>query len=252
MSRRLRTVCLTVAIATVRHIVVEAWSPLPCKPLQQQNLRHLEASAAASAFAVTLFGATLFLPIDHAAAADAIPPTNTDTAVMSSGLSAPTPETPQIMFSGNRPNQGPSVRPMAGPRVLPQKGGKSPILQGLIYIDRPNSRPSFADTLVLTAGTVEQPDEVLAGAKFAITQARFPMQFSMYQENIIRGKEEMWSKAKEGDIFVSARVCPEDAKLPCSDKESTYRARGVSKLIRNLPGMDDETIVRTAISLPLK
>jgi len=245
----------------------QAWSPSPvgdasCKPLLdlpvhvESFLRHLKSTAASSTFAATLLGATLFSPFDPAVAAtDATTtPSNADAVTLNSGLSAPTPETPQIMFSGNRPNQGPSIRTPGGPaQVLPQTAGKnSPILQGLLYIDRPNSRPNFADTLVLTAGTVDQPDEVLAGAKFAITQARFPMQFSMYKENVIRGKEEMWSKAADGDILVTARVCPEEAKLPCSDGESTFKVKGVSKLIRNLPGMEDGTVVRTAVSLPLK
>lgn len=240
------------------YVTVEAWSPVPvavretcCKPLQSL-LRKLKSTSS-----TFLLGASIFFfdPATAAAAATdmATPSVNADAVTLSSGLSAPTPETPQIKFSGNRPNQGRSTRTFGGSaQVLRQTAGKSPILQGLIYIDRPNSRPNFSDTLVLTAGTVDRPDEVLAGAKVAITQARFPMQFSMYKENIIRGKEDMWSKAMDGDILVTARVCPEEAKLPCSDEESTYKARGVSKLIRNLPGMDKGTIVRSAISLPLK
>ena len=227
-----------------------AWSPISgdqgtvagTKNLWSQDVK---LSIIHSAFVASVLGGTLFLPLEPAIA----DVTATD---VSAGLSAATEYQPQIKFSGNRPNQGPSARGPQALQVLPQKGGESPILQGLVYVDRSNSRPSFADTLVITAGSAERPDEILAGAKIPVTMARFPMQFSMYQANIARGKEELWSKAMDGDIIVTARVCPEASVLPCNDAESTYKAKGISKIIRNLPGMDEGTTVRTAISLPLK
>ena len=228
-----------------------AWSPISgdqgsfagTKNLWSQDVK---LSIIHSAFVASVLGGTLFLPLGPAIA----DVTATD---VSAGLSAATEYQPQIKFSGNRPNQGPSARGSQALQVLPQKGGESPILlQGLVYVDRPDSRPSFADTLVITAGSAERPDEILAGAKIPVTMARFPMQFSMYQANIARGKEELWSKAMDGDIIVTARVCPEASALPCNDAESTYKAKGISKIIRNLPGMDEGTTVRTAISLPLK
>jgi hypothetical protein len=224
-----------------------AWSPISgdqgsfagTKNLWSQDVK---LSIIHSAFVASVLGGTLFLPLGPAIA----DVTATD---VSAGLSAATEYQPQIKFSGNRPNQGPSARGPQTLQVLPQKG---PILQGLVYVDRPDSRPSFADTLVITAGSAERPDEILAGAKIPVPMARFPMQFSMYQANIARGKEELWSKAMDGDIIVTARVCPEASALPCNDAESTYKAKGISKIIRNLPGMEDGTTVRTAISLPLK
>ena len=228
-----------------------AWSPISGDQgsfAGTKNLRRsqdVKLSIIHSAFVASVLGGTLFLPLGPAIA----DVTATD---VSAGLSAATEYQPQIKFSGNRPNQGPSARGPQALQVLPQKGGESPILQGLVYVDRPDSRPSFADTLVITAGSAERPDEILAGAKIPVTMARFPMQFSMYQANIARGKEELWSKAMDGDIIVTARVCPEASALPCNDAESTYKAKGISKSIRNLPGMDEGTTVRTAISLPLK
>ena len=228
-----------------------AWSPISgdqgsfagTKNLRSQDVK---LSIVHSAFVASVLGGTLFLPLGPAIA----DVTATDA---SAGLSAATEYQPQIKFSGNRPNQGPSARGSQALQVLPQKGGESPILlQGLVYVDRPDSRPSFADTLVITAGSAERPDEILAGAKIPVTMARFPMQFSMYQANIARGKEELWSKAMDRDIIVTARVCPEASVLPYNDAESTYKAKGISKIIRNLPGMDEGTTVRTAISLPLK
>ena len=211
--------------------------------------QHVKSTVIRSAFVASLLGGTLFLPVGSAGAALGGDPV-TD---LGAGLSEATEYQPQIKFSGNRPNQGPTPRGSQALQVLPQKaGGVSPILQGLIYVDRSDSRPSFADTLVITAGSAERPDDVLAGAKIPVTMARFPMQFNMYQANIARGKEGLWSKAMDGDIIVTARVCPEASTLPCNDAESTYKAKGISKVIRNLPGMDEGTIVRTAISLPLK
>ena len=211
--------------------------------------RHVKSTVLQRAFVASLLGGTVFLPVGPADAALGGDPV-TD---LSAGLSEATEYQPQIKFSGNRPNQGPTPRGSQALQVLPQKsGGASPILQGLIYVDRSDSRPSFADTLVITAGSSERPDDILAGAKIPVTMARFPMQFSMYQANIARGKEDLWSKAMDGDIIVTARVCPEASALPCNDAESTYKAKGISKVIRNLPGMDEDTLVRTAISLPLK
>lgn len=211
--------------------------------------QHAKSTVLQSAFVASLLGGTLFLSIGPAGAALGGDPV----ADLSAGLSEATEYRPQIKFSGNRPNQGPTPRGSQALQVLPQKAvGASPILQGLIYVDRSDSRPSFADTLVITAGSAEQPDDILVGAKIPVTMARFPMQFSMYQANIARGKEDLWSKAMDGDIIVTARVCPEESVLPCKDAESTYKAKGISKVIRNLPGMDEGTLVRTAISLPLK
>lgn len=211
--------------------------------------QHVKSTVIQSAFVASLLGGTVFLPVRPADAALEGDPV----ADLSAGLSEATEYQPQIKFSGNRPNQGPTPRGSQALQVLPQKaGGASPILQGLIYVDRSDSRPSFADTLVITAGSSERPDDVLAGAKIPVTMARFPMQFSMYQANIAKGKEDLWSKAMDGDIIVTARVCPEASTLPCKDAESTYKAKGISKVIRNLPGMDEGTLVRTAISLPLK
>ena len=210
--------------------------------------QHVKSTVIQSAFVASLLGGAFFLPVGPAGALGSDPVTD-----LSAGLSEATEYQPQIKFSGNRPNQGPTPRGSQALQVLPQKaGGASPILQGLIYVDRSDSRPSFADTLVITAGSAERPDDVLAGAKIPVTMARFPMQFSMYQANIARGKEDLWSKAMDGDIIVTARVCPEASTLPCNDAESTYKAKGISKVIRNLPGMDEGTLVRTAISLPLK
>lgn len=216
--------------------------------LSNNNLwQHVKATITQSAFAASLLGGTLFFPVGPAMALGGDP-----VADLSAGLSEATEYQPQIKFSGNRPNQGPTPRGSQALQVLPQKVGASPILQGLIYVDRPDSRPSFADTLIITAGSSERPDDVLAGAKIPVTMARFPMQFSMYEANIARGKEGLWTRAMDGDIIVTARVCPETSTLPCNDAESTYKAKGISKVIRNLPGMDEGTLVRTAISLPLK
>ena len=150
--------------------------------------------------------------------------------------------------------------------------GKSPIVQGLAYlVDGGEIRPSPADTLVITAAAASRPDAILAGAQFPIARARFPLQFNMYDENVVlptqlqsdssskpssRGgrRGEVWYQAtQDEDVIVTARVCPEDAViLPCADSESSFRAKGLCKLLRGLPGMKEGQVVRTPASLALE
>ena len=168
------------------------------------------------------------------------------------GLTAPTASRPQITLSGSgrvQPPSSASPSPSSG-----SSSGGGPIVEGLVYLSRSDIRPDLSDVLVLTVDT-GPGGEVLAGAKFDVARARFPLSFSLYEANILRGKEEAWRRAGEGDFYVTARTCPEEAvsagRIPCSDGESTLRARGVSKRIRNLPGMEEGGEIRTAPSLPL-
>mmetsp|Transcript_7413 Transcript_7413/g.11235 ORF Transcript_7413/g.11235 Transcript_7413/m.11235 type:complete len:239 (+) Transcript_7413:131-847(+) len=160
---------------------------------------------------------------------------------LGASLQLPTEDTPQIRLPQNfqpSPDDGPQ-----------------PIVQGLVYLVRPNSeiRPYSTDTLVLTAGSLTAPDEVLAGAKIPVSRLRFPTSFRMYKENILSGKTSQWSDLEEsGEILVKAKICPEGVPLPCSDDESTLKAQGVSKMVRNLPGLTDGTNFRAAASLPLQ
>jgi len=157
-------------------------------------------------------------------------------------LKQPTESQPQIMLP-------------KGTDILQRPpDGKNPILQGLVYLRDPqNKRPEFSDNLVITV-TSSSSEQALAGARIPVTKVRFPSQFNLYKENILPTKTQEWESAisSKNDLFVNARICPEysTAKL-CSDDESTFQARGISKVVKNLPGMKEGDIVRTAASLGL-
>jgi len=79
------------------------------------------------------------------------------------------------------------------------------------------------------------------------------------------------------DLMVTARICPtiDDidntaiiqetkvskgrnaknapaSRIPCEVDESTFLAKGISKVVGNLPGMTEGSVFRTAASLPLE
>lgn len=174
---------------------------------------------------------------------------------------------PQIKLPENSINSNPSLTTQPPP--LPSRSiyttptanknnDKSPIMEGMVYLLNNNIRPELNDNIILTISSTSNPNTVLAGAKYNVYKAKYPFNFRMFDANIIKGKEEIWKEIDRdggGDYFVTARVCPEESRsLPCSDEESTFYARSVSKLLRldNLPGANEGDIVRTAVSLPLK
>uniref|UniRef100_A0A7S2EJJ7 Uncharacterized protein n=1 Tax=Trieres chinensis TaxID=1514140 RepID=A0A7S2EJJ7_TRICV len=174
------------------------------------------------------------------------------------GLRPPTEEKPQITMAGS--GRGSNIIPQRGISALSlnQKNERSPIAVGLVYLANEQNRPSYSDTLVITAATDSEPGTPLAGAKFSIAKAKFPFQFSMYDDNILQdvpgGRPQGWYRATiDQDIIITARVCPEDSpKLPCAENESIFNARGICKLIRGLPGMKEGQVVRTPASLALE
>lgn len=157
-------------------------------------------------------------------------------------LKQPTDVQPQIML------------PKGADILQRPPDGRSPIIQGLVYLKDPeSSRPDFSDNLVITV-TSSSSQQTLAGAKIPVTKVRFPSQFNLYKENILPAKVQEWEStiASKDDIFVNAKICPESSiSKVCSDGESTFQARGISKVVKNLPGMRDGDIVRTAASLGL-
>lgn len=146
-----------------------------------------------------------------------------------------------------------------GAEILPQPvGKKNPIVQGLVFLRDPqNARPDFTDVLVVTVSSaISSPDEILVGAKIPITKVKFPTQLNLYTENILPSKLKEWESviSNKEDLNINVWICPEsDTKtgLPCSLKDSTFQASGISKVVKNLPGMEEGDIVRTAASLGL-
>jgi hypothetical protein len=175
---------------------------------------------------------------------------------------------PQIKLPENSINSNPSLTtqppPLSSnsiyttPTTANKNNDKSPIMEGMVYLLNNNIRPELNDNIILTISSTSNPDTVLAGAKYNVYKAKYPFNFRMFDANIIKGKEEIWREIDRdggGDYIVTARVCPEESRsLPCSDEESTFYARSVSKLLKldNLPGANEGDIVRTAVSLPLK
>lgn len=187
-------------------------------------------------------------------------------------LVSPTDEKPQITMQGSNVAQSSSKSTATG-------NTKYPIMEGMVYLlnDR-NVRPDLNDNIILTLSSTSNPDNILAGAKYKVYKAKFPFNFKMYDGNILKGKEEEWKQlytqnsmsrngierndktiidrsGGSGDFLVTARICPEDITvLPCKEEESTYFAKGVSKLLQleNLPGAKKGDIIRTAVSLPLQ
>jgi hypothetical protein len=109
------------------------------------------------------------------------------------------------------------------------------------------------DTIVLTVRATNHFDAgVLAGAKIPVSKIRFPLQFSMFPQNLLVTPEQ-WEEVKNDDLLVQAKICPEGASaLPCPDAETIMRAEGIAKAIRNLPGLEEGTQIRAAASIQLQ
>ena len=163
------------------------------------------------------------------------------TQKLQSGLSQPTDERPQI----KPPTQ------LQAPVTQTAKG-KKPIVEGMVYMMEKYERPDPSDVIVLTVVSKSQPDEILAGAKYPVFKARLPFNFQLYEANILKGKNDLFKNSADGDLIVTATVCPQEAAtLPCSNKESLYDAKGISKLLQ-IPGMQEGDLVRTPAALPLQ
>ena len=205
------------------------------------------------------------------------------------GLSIPTEERPQIKppkdlmqttQSQSQRLKFPSTMSMSRPQSqfplpLQQSQRKIPIVEGMVYMANPSTRPDPSDILVLTVTSsksiastnnadADAPAVILMGAKYPIYKARLPFNFQLYEPNILPENKQLYdamrSRGDDGDLIVTARVCPEDSvKLPCSADESAFSAKGVGKLLM-VPGMDESSsgssgsgsMVRTPASLSLE
>lgn len=181
-------------------------------------------------------------PIDQFSKASSSSPVFTQEQLIQS-LTPPTDERPQIR---------PPDKSLLSQQPLDPK--TTPIMEGMVYLLDSDDRPNINDVIVITMASMSDPENILAGAKFPVYKARLPFNFEMKFANVIKGKESLYSMAMDKDLLIDVRVCPEDAlHIPCLKEESTFVAKGVSKLI-TLPGMkeeDEKIIVRTAAALPL-
>lgn len=164
---------------------------------------------------------------------------NAGRGTFQNGLREPTPETPQIVapsISGMQPNGA---------------DAKKPIVEGLIYMEDKYERPDFTDIIVITLRSLNEPSEILAGAKYPVSKAKLPFNFKFYEANILKGKVESFKTLKDKDYIVETVVCGENSKsFPCSEDEIVFAAKSISKLLP-IPGIQEGDI-RTPASLPLK
>ena len=126
------------------------------------------------------------------------------------------------------------------------------VLLGLLSLSNPQRRPSPTDTIVITFRSMDEPDTILGGARIPVTKARFPLAFRMFPKNVIKDKMDAWQAAKQGDLLVQAVVCPEDMPKCTMEDGGQMGARGVAKLIRNLPGQLKDQPIRAPATLPLQ
>lgn len=122
------------------------------------------------------------------------------------------------------------------------------LLLALLYLQNPQSRPGPLDTVVITVRDLSNTNEILAGARIPVSKARFPVTLRLFSQNVVDMAG--WERAQ--DVMVKAVVCPEGTEIPCSDRQVTMKAEGISKMIRNIPGLPDGVGVRAGASLPLK
>jgi len=235
--------------------VVLSWQQTHYKTIKKSIPAHNLQKTTKSIVATAATAAALLL--------SSLPPTavaidnHTGIYTVPEGLKPATPNQPQIQLPTTEPSLRRSSSSEYNDANPITNNRRVPILQGLIYFkDDEQNRPSPADTLVITAVTSSSSDSLIAGAKIPLAQTRFPMQFSMYLENLLGDSRRQWNEGsmlREEDLIVTAAVCPEDsAKLPCREEESTFRARGIAKVIRGLPGMKEGDSFRSAAALELR
>jgi hypothetical protein len=132
---------------------------------------------------------------------------------------------------------------------------------GLVYFVNPSvSIPKTlpTDTIVIQVSDMNHPNDILAAAKIPLNRVRLPLSFQMFPQNMLTttspDNNKLWNQAQENsDLLVQAFVCPQETALPCSLQESKLQARGIAKLVRNLPGVLPEGVgIRTAAALPLQ
>ena len=124
-----------------------------------------------------------------------------------------------------------------------------PLIQGLVYLTQPQIRPLPTDFLILEVRNVGKDDDVdedvlVAGAKIPMTRIRFPLQFAMSEKNVLAGQT-----LGMNDLIMDAKICP--TPTSCTKTDATLTARGIAKMISNVPGTDGMSI-RAGASLGLR
>lgn len=220
--------------------LVEGWSwpTKTCKYLKHPRQTHHQLLASTFLSLHYLFSVPSLSHAEVTATIQPSTPLITQEQLMQS-LTPPSDEKPQI------------IPPDRSNMQLNQSA--SPVMEGMVYLLDPNDRPDTSDMIVITLTTLDDQRNVLAGAKYPVSRARIPFNFQFKDANVIKGKEDLFRSSLDKDLLIQASICPETASsIPCLEEESTFVAKGVSKLVK-IPGMKDneQVIVRTAAALPL-
>jgi hypothetical protein len=131
-------------------------------------------------------------------------------------------------------------------------------LQALISLANPQkNRPFGSDFLVLQVWDSEEHALLLGGAKIPVAMIRsFPTMVQLGPQNSKVSMED-WNQLVPSleDLWIEASICPEESSsLPCPSSEQRLASKGVSKLLRQLPGLDEGTTtagIRVPATLPL-
>jgi hypothetical protein len=221
---------------------VDAWQPQHL-PSNLPNLfieSILEKTCSASKLVTTglLMGALCFASPSPSQALASVDDHDWQQTLQSS-LRSPTEDRPQIRL------------PSDGTKELP-----SPTTVGaLISLANPQLRPLASDILVIQIYDSNEQTVLLGGAKIPVAKIRFPIQIKLGSQNAAKATVAVaddWNRlSSTQDLWIDASICPEDT-APCSASEQRFQAAGVSKLLQQLPGMDESISgIRVPASLPL-
>jgi hypothetical protein len=146
-----------------------------------------------------------------------------------SSLRAPTEDQPQILLPKD------SNKSLPSPTTV----------QALISLANPQLRPVASDVLVIQIYDESWDQQttsqqlLLGGAKIPVAKIRFPMKVQLGPQNAKVIDD--WNRlASSQDLWIVASVCPE-GNAPCSASEQRFETSGISKLLKQLPGMDEST-----------
>jgi len=174
-----------------------------------------------------------------------------------SQLKAPTEDQPQITLPPSMKKQSLNDKLSSS---FTNKVAEQPIVKGFVYLSNDDDVykiNAYESTLVITAQQ-KQNGDVILGAKIPMAKIRkFPMQFNLYSSNVIQKdeqqKELIYDAIRNDDLFMKALICPSDSvKFPCGDEDSIGMGKGISKIVRNLPGMEKDDTIRAPASMKIE
>ena len=227
--------------------LVLSWQPQH-HPKYRNTISEASHIIAQNAAAIIL-AAVCFTTMPSAAIADT--PMSISEQIQGMGLQQPTEDRPQIQIPSSARSNFESKR-------------DSTLVQALVSLSNPqNSRPLGSDFLVVQV--FDDDDSLtrllLGGAKIPVAKIRFPIVVQLGPDNS-KVPVEDWNRLVPNieNLWIEASICPEESSsIPCPSNEQHLESKGVSKLLRQLPGLGGDSTstvieggIRVPASLPLK